>query len=73
MAQTAIALYAPDRTFTGVVMVTIVFGLVNFPSISFYTLLGLKMRALLSNATRLKAFNYTMATALVATLYPDLF
>ncbi|MDG1739527.1 MAG: LysE family translocator [Paracoccaceae bacterium] len=73
MALTAIALYAPDRSLTAVFMVTIVFGMVNFPSISFWTLLGLKMRALLSNAARLKAFNYTMAIALVATLYPVLF
>jgi len=73
MALTAIALYAPDRSMTAVIGVTLVFGFVNLPSITVWVLLGQKMRDVLSNRTRLKAFNTAMALALIATLYPVLF
>lgn len=73
MGLTAIALYAPDRSFLAVIIVTLVFGLVNFPSISLWVVLGQKLRVVLSNTKRLRIFNYTMAIALIATLYPVLF
>ena len=73
MALTAIALYAPDRSFLAVLFVTIVFGLVNLPSITIWVIVGRKLRQLLTNPTRLKVFNISMGLALVATLYPVLF
>ena len=73
MALTAVALYAPDRSFIAVLVVTAVFGLVNFPSITVWTMAGQKLRILLTNPKRLRLFNYSMALALVATLYPVLF
>jgi len=72
MALTAITLYAPDRSFESVVAVAIVFGAVNLPCVSSWTVLGQQMRLFLTNPARLRAFNYTMAALLIATLVPVL-
>ena len=70
MSLTAITLYAPDRSLLAVFLVTLVFGLINLPCVSSWTLLGQKMQILLTNPKRLTAFNYTMAAMLIATLIP---
>lgn len=70
MVLTAITLYAPDRSMVSVLFVAAVFGLINLPTISIWTILGLQMRRILSNRRRLIAFNWTMAFLLVATLIP---
>jgi threonine/homoserine/homoserine lactone efflux protein len=72
MALTAITVYAPDQSLASILVVTLIFGLVNLPSISAWTILGLQMRRFLTNLTRLRAFNWTMAALLVASLYPVL-
>ncbi len=72
MALTAISLYAPDRTLWSVCMVAVVFGVINLPSVSTWTVLGQQMRRILTNPTRLTAFNWTMAALLVASLWPVL-
>ncbi|MDQ7072070.1 MAG: LysE family translocator [Rhodobacterales bacterium] len=73
MALTAITLYAPDRSLVGVASVAFIFAMTNFPSITIWTVLGTKIRHLLSNPLRLKAFNVTMAILLVVSLYPVLY
>ncbi|SHJ48653.1 Threonine/homoserine/homoserine lactone efflux protein [Shimia gijangensis] len=73
MALTAITLYAPDRSLTAVLLVAGIFGAINLPSVSVWTLLGQQMRRLLKRPRLLIAFNWTMATLLVASLYPVLF
>lgn len=73
MALTAIALYAPDRSLIGVASVAFIFAMTNFPSITTWTVLGTKIRHLLSNPLRLRAFNVTMAVLLVVSLYPVLY
>jgi len=73
MALTAITLYAPDRTLVAVASVALVFAMTNLPSITTWTVLGLKIRHLLSNPLRLRVFNVTMAVLLVASLYPVLY
>ncbi|OWU85580.1 membrane protein [Oceanicola sp. 22II-s10i] len=73
MALTAIAVYAPDRSLTAILMVGLVFGIVNLPSVSTWTVLGQQLRRLLTNPARLRAFNWTMAILLVASLYPVLY
>ena len=73
MALTAITLYAPDRSFTAILLVAAVFGTINLPSVSTWTLLGQQMRRLLKRPDLLTAFNWTMAALLVASLYPVLF
>ncbi len=68
MALTAISVYAPETTLAAVTVVAAVFAMVNLPSVSTWTLLGVQMRRLLTNRTRLKAFNWTMAALLVGSL-----
>ncbi|MCA0872940.1 LysE family translocator [Seohaeicola saemankumensis] len=70
MALTAIAAYAPGRTLAAIAVVAVVFGAINLPSVSSWTLLGQQMARWLSSRRRLVAFNWTMAVLLVASLYP---
>ena len=72
MALTALSVYAPSQSFGAVVFVAIVFGLINFPCVSSWTLLGLQLQRLLTSQRRLVLFNVTMATLLVLSLYPVL-
>ena len=70
MALTAITLYAPDRSLWAVAVVAGVFGLINLPSVSVWTVLGQQMRRVLNSPARLKLFNWSMAGLLVLSLYP---
>jgi len=71
MGVTAQTVFAPPETgLTGVLTVALVFALVNLPSVSLWAGLGVQVRKLLSNRTRLRAFNWTMATLLVLSMYP---
>lgn len=73
MALTAISLYAPSRDLPTLLILTLVFGLINVPSVSVWTILGTQMQRLLTNPRRLAVFNGAMAIALVSTLYPVVF
>ena len=73
MALTAITNYAPERSFWAVALVALVFGIINIPCVGSWTILGQEMRRFLTNPGRLRAFNWTMAALLIATLYPILF
>ena len=70
MALTAVTVYTPDTSFLAIGIVALVFGAINLPSVSSWTLLGQQMSRLLTNPARLTAFNWTMAGLLVASLYP---
>lgn len=72
MALTATTAYTPDRTLAAIVIVALVFGAVNLPSVSTWTVLGQQMARFLTNPRRLVLFNWTMAALLVASLYPVL-
>ena len=72
MALGAIAAYAPDRSIAAVVLVAVVFGAVNLPSVGVWAAIGQGMRRLLSNPKRLRLFNVAMALLLVASLAPVL-
>ena len=48
------------------------FGAINLPAVSSWTLAGLQMARILTNPRRLALFNWTMAALLVASLYPVL-
>ncbi|QFT61785.1 LysE family translocator [Roseivivax sp. THAF30] len=72
MCLSAITLYAPDRSLLSVAIVAGAFALVSFPLISLWTWMGTMLRQWLSNATRLRVFNITMAALLVGSLYPVL-
>jgi len=72
MALGAITLYAPGREVAAVLAVAAVFGAVNLPCVSSWTLMGRGAARLLQNPARLRAFNGVMALLLVATLWPVL-
>lgn len=72
MALTAVTVYALGTSILAVAAVAATFGLVNAPSVSTWTLLGQQMRRFLTNPARLRAFNWTMAALLMASLYPVL-
>lgn len=73
MALTAISVYAPSQSLEAVALVAIIFGAVNLPSVSSWTVLGQQMRRVLTKPIRLRFFNITMALMLVASLYPIVF
>ena len=70
MALTATTVYAPSKSLGAILLVAVVFGAVNLPSVSTWTVLGQQMQRVLNNAARLRTFNVTMAVLLVASLYP---
>ena len=72
MALTALSVYAPSQSFGAVVFVAVVFGLINFPCVSSWTLLGQQLQRWLTSQRRLVVFNLTMASLLVLSLYPVL-
>jgi threonine/homoserine/homoserine lactone efflux protein len=73
MALTAITLYAPDRSLTAILLVAAIFGAINLPCVSSWTVLGQQMRRILRSPAHLTAFNWLMAGLLVASLYPVVF
>ncbi|MFT6732568.1 MAG: threonine/homoserine/homoserine lactone efflux protein [Polaribacter sp.] len=73
MALTSISVYSPSQDIESIAIVALVFALVNLPSVSCWTLLGLELRVILSSNARLRVFNYIMAGLLVLSLYPVLF
>jgi len=72
MALTAVSVYAPSASISSTLLVAGIFGAVNLPSVSSWSILGQQMRRLLSEPWRLRAFNITMAVMLVGSLYPVL-
>ncbi|MFK8035454.1 MAG: LysE family translocator [Hyphomicrobiales bacterium] len=73
MAVTAMATYTEMNTFLlSVFLVSIVFTLVNVPSIAAWAGFGSFMREWLSNPTRLKWFNISMGVLLAVSLWPML-
>lgn len=72
MALTAVTVYTPDRSLAAVVVVGLVFGVINLPSVGSWTVLGQQMARFLTEPARLVLFNRVMAGLLVASLYPVL-
>ena len=52
--------------------VAVVFGAINLPSVSTWTILGQQMRRVLTSPRRLRVFNGAMAALLIASLWPVL-
>lgn len=73
MALSAISIYSPTRSIDSVLMVALAFAIVNLPSVSIWIVMGQQLRRLLTSHIKLRAFNITMATLLLASLYPVLF
>lgn len=65
--------YAPaDGGWSTAVLVAVIFGLVNLPSVATWAWGGTRIRRWLDGAGRLRAFNWTMAALLIVSLYPML-
>ena len=74
MALTAVTAYAPKTNpLMGLAVIAVVFGAINLPSVSLWTLMGVQMRRFLSKPQAQRAFNIGAALLLVATLYPVVF
>ena len=67
MSLTAISLYSPTNSLSGIILVTAAFSLANLPCQCLWALLGQQFRRLMTNS-RLKIFNYSMAGLLLLTL-----
>ena len=72
MALGTVTLYAPGQELLAILWVAAVFALVNLPTVSLWTALGVGLAGLLSRPTHLRRFNFAMALLLVASLYPVL-
>ncbi len=72
MALTAVTVYSLGTTPLAVAAVAATFGMVNGPTVSTWTIMGQQVRRILTNPTRLRAFNWVMAALLIASLYPVL-
>lgn len=70
MALTAITVYVADTGLWMLVLCALCFSAVNLPSVGMWTVLGQQMARFLTNPARLRAFNWTMAALLIASLYP---
>jgi threonine/homoserine/homoserine lactone efflux protein len=73
MSVTAMAVYSnPATPLLSVVLIGLVFGMVNLPSVSTWVGFGTALRGFLSDPGRLKWFNIAMGLLLAATLWPML-
>ena len=71
MVISAITTYTPDTGKLGsILMVAGVFGAINLPTVSIWTLFGTALRLLLENPKTLRAINISMAVLLVASMAP---
>jgi threonine/homoserine/homoserine lactone efflux protein len=74
MALTAVSAYVPaSDPLRGLLVVAIVFGAINLPTVSAWAAMGARLRHFLSDPVRLRAFNVGAALLLVASLYPVVF
>ena len=72
MALTAVTVYTVSRGIGEVLVVACLFGAINLPSVSLWTLLGQALRRFLGDPRRLRRFNVAMALLLILSLYPVL-
>ncbi len=72
MALGATSAYAGDGGVAAVAIVAVVFAAVNLPSVSVWAAAGEVLRVWLTDPVRLRAFNWSMAALLVASLIPVL-
>jgi threonine/homoserine/homoserine lactone efflux protein len=71
MALGAVTAYAPAQGyFMNLAIVILVFGLIQLPSITSWTVFGRAMRRFLDNPRVLRAFNITMGLLLALSLWP---
>jgi threonine/homoserine/homoserine lactone efflux protein len=73
MALTAVGAYSQvERPIISVLIVALVFGAINLPTVSLWTVAGAQMRRFLSDPVKLRVFNISAAVLLAATAIPIL-
>jgi len=70
MALTAISVYAASAELRDILLVSLIFGLVNVPSVSLWTTAGKQLQGILQAPAKIKVFNYSMAGLLVLSIVP---
>lgn len=70
MAITANTVYAATHSFQSVLLVALVFGVINVPSVSLWAFLGTRIARLLRTKATLRLFNMALALLLMASLIP---
>ena len=71
MALTATSVYTqPDAFYLSVVIVALVFGAINLPSVGVWAAFGVGLRGFLAVPARLRAFNVAMAVLLALSVVP---
>jgi threonine/homoserine/homoserine lactone efflux protein len=74
MALTAVTAYLPaNDALMSLIIVALVFGAINLPTVGSWTLMGVQLRRFLSDPLKLRVFNTIAALALVGSLYPIVF
>ncbi len=73
MALTAISVYTPVQSVSGILTTALIFGAINLPACSVWMFIGREISRYLTNNNRLRSFNILMAILLVASLYPILY
>ncbi|TVO34938.1 LysE family translocator [Vibrio algivorus] len=73
MAITAVSVYNTLNNWQGVLIVSLMFGLVNMPSATLWIYAGQKLQIWLNSPLRVKWFNYSMAGLLVLSIAPMMF
>ena len=73
LALTAVTVYAPSQSLAAVLLIAIIVGSINMPSIFVWVVMGQKLQRLLNSNTRLRIFNGLMAILLLLSLYPIVF
>ncbi len=74
MALTAVSAYTTRaEPVVSLLLVALIFGLVNLPSVSAWTVLGSQLRRFMGDPVKLRVFNISCAVLLLATLYPIFF
>jgi threonine/homoserine/homoserine lactone efflux protein len=72
MALTAISVYSPSNSLRSIGLVALLFGAINLPSISLWTVMGQQIRRWLTDPLHLRFFNIGMAILLLLSLVPVL-
>ncbi|MGI9319420.1 MAG: LysE family translocator [bacterium] len=73
MALTAISAYTPPaQPLYSILVVALVFGVVNLPSVGVWVVIGTQLRRMLNDPIKLRAFNICAAVLLLGSLYPVL-
>ncbi len=72
MALTAVSVYNVSASWQGVIIVSLVFAVMNIPSVSVWTIAGKQLQAFLNSPSKIKSFNFGMAGLLLASTLPML-